>query len=310
VEYQEELRRQEQMVVAPAYVTGHSRGAAQQRARQLRRFLDEGAPKAITEPGRANQVKALTDQLVADVIQPALLSRAQMRRNPAGAVGHHLRTEASKPFKQAALQWKRAMRALDPENADPDFTNYERFRAEGEGPNGAATFMVGAQIPGHLAMTPQAKANWPLGDPTVDTALKQAIRNFEKDLAKEAERLATQVSETETMAVRVLEAERRAAQERARATYIDPRGDRVPEPSGVLVTEPERQSKEQRRLKRLAGENGHTKKPRSAAQIAATARFVEAGKLAREKRARDALTITPANAGAGLQGNGLPGEEG
>ena len=180
MEYEDELRRQQQMVQAPAYVTGHSRGGAQQRVRQIQRALDEGAPKPIPDPGRANRVKRLADAIVSEVIAPALLTRAQMRRNPATAVDHYRRTEATKPWKHAVFQWRRAMRALDPTNDGIDFTNYEQFRQEGEGPGGAATFMVGAQIPGHLAMTPQAKANWPLGEPTADTALKQVERRAGK----------------------------------------------------------------------------------------------------------------------------------
>ena len=242
MEYEDELRRQQQMVQAPAYVTGHSRGGAQQRVRQIQRALDEGAPKPIPDPGRANRVKRLADAIVSEVIAPALLTRAQMRRNPATAVDHYRRTEATKPWKHAVFQWRRAMRALDPTNDGIDFTNYEQFRQEGEGPGGAATFMVGAQIPGHLAMTPQAKANWPLGEPTADTALKQV---------KRAERAAAMGA---------------------------PPSSRAEQP----------------------------KKPRTAAQQAATARFRQArlDSLAKKR------AVHPAPADADLQGNGIRRDEG
>ena len=50
-----------------------------------------------------------------------------------------------------------------------------RFRPELiHATGGVGTFMPGAQIPGNFAMTPLAKENWPLGEPKVDTPLKQA----------------------------------------------------------------------------------------------------------------------------------------
>jgi hypothetical protein len=169
-EHEEELQRLDAMATAPPYVSGHNRSQAMQRARQVRTFLATHAPKPI-DGERQNTVKRLADQVMAEVIQPALLTRSEMQRNPAGSVGKHLRQEASKPAKRAVLTWKRAMRALDPQNDDPDFTNVERFRREG-GIVGTSTFMADAQLPGVFAMTPAAKANWPLPEPTT-TAVAQ-----------------------------------------------------------------------------------------------------------------------------------------
>ena len=45
---------------------------------------------------------------------------------------------------------------------------------------GTSTFMVGAQIPGHFAMTPQAKENWPLAEPT-NTAYQQSVKANAQD---------------------------------------------------------------------------------------------------------------------------------
>ena len=50
--------------------------------------------------------------------------------------------------------------------------NLEPFRPT-ISPTGISTFMGDAQIPGHFAMSPQAKANWPLPEP-VTTPVAQA----------------------------------------------------------------------------------------------------------------------------------------
>jgi hypothetical protein len=99
-----------------------------------------------------------------------------MYRNPSRAVGHYMRHENSPRVKDAILTWKRAVRSLAPDDPDPDLTNVESFRPDGSRSDGTATFMGDAMIPGFLAMTPQAKQNWPLGEPTVDTAVAQARR--------------------------------------------------------------------------------------------------------------------------------------
>mgnify|MGYP001589631919 CR=1 FL=1 len=99
-----------------------------------------------------------------------------MRRNPAGAVDMHMKWE--KKTKNIIKKWKNGMRILEPENEDKDYTNIERFRPSGLSPETlAASFMANAQIPGNFAMSSLAKANWPLGDPKVDTPLKHAERN-------------------------------------------------------------------------------------------------------------------------------------
>lgn len=137
-------------------------GPARRRLREIDGILVAQAPKRITGP-RANTVHALATRLIEDVLKPAMLPRAVMRRNPAGAVGAFQRQEGSRLFKRAALAVKRAIMAVDPENPDPDRTNLERFRREGTGANGTSTFMSDATIPGYHAMTPQAKQNWPEG---------------------------------------------------------------------------------------------------------------------------------------------------
>lgn len=173
-EYQAEATRLTQIVQAPAYVTGVNRGDANKRARDVQRIIDTQVAKPLTGAHK-DKVAALAQEVMETVIRPALLPREEMRRNPAGAVGKFIRQENSRPVQQAIQHWKRAQLAVEQGNPDPDLANVERFRPELMQP-GASTFMVGAQIPGNFAMTPQAKENWPLGEPQVDTPLKQAQR--------------------------------------------------------------------------------------------------------------------------------------
>lgn len=191
-EYQDELRRlgavaesRDQEGHQRPWIPG-DRGLARQSIQRIRRTLNEQAPRRIEEPLRRDQVAKGVQELIRDVITPALLPHSVMRRNPAGAVGKFMRQEMSKPIKSAILTAKRALRALEPENPDPDYTNMEQFRPEGTDPNGTATFMPGAQIPGNFAMTPQAKANWPLGEPKVETPLKRALSAEQLQSRREA----------------------------------------------------------------------------------------------------------------------------
>lgn len=171
-DWEDERRRLEAVRSAPSYV-GADRGAAQARLRTLDTMLNAQTPKPL---GRdQDRVAKLADQVMDTVIKPSLLSRSTLRRNPAGAIDAYNRGENSRAVKTAILTWKRARLALDPQSEAQDVASVEPFRDEGA-PQGAATFMAGAQIPGHLAMTPAAKRNWPLGEATAETALKQAQR--------------------------------------------------------------------------------------------------------------------------------------
>ncbi len=173
-EYTREKERLEGIVGNPAWVTGANRSKAAQQARELATMVDSQIAKPV-QGAKKDEVARLAHEVMETVIRPALVPREDMRRNPAGAVGRFMREENAKPIKQAVQHWKRAQLALEPGNEDPDLANVERFRPERiHDTGGAATFMPGAQIPGNFAMTPQAKANWPLGEPTVETPLKTA----------------------------------------------------------------------------------------------------------------------------------------
>lgn len=206
-EYEEERQRLQTIVRAPSWQTGADRGAATKRYRQIEKLLREQAPKPL-EGARRDKVAKLANEVLEGVIRPAMLPRAQMRRNPAGAVDQYLRRENSKTVKGATLAWKRAMRAIESENMDQDFTNVERFRPEGGNPDGTSTFMADAQLPGRFAQTPLAKENWPLGDPTAETAVGQV---------KKRELSEAQKANLEKMRERAAEARaaKKAAQEQS-----------------------------------------------------------------------------------------------
>lgn len=167
--YHEELER-----LAAGKKWGQESGPAADARLRIEKTLKQ-APRPIEEPERRAEVERLANALLAEKIIPRLQPVEVMRRNPAGAVGAYQRGEASREGKRDILVWKKARRRLRPTETDPDYTNVEVYRPSLAAPGAAApTFMADAQIPGAFAMSPAAKANWPLGAPAVRTALDGA----------------------------------------------------------------------------------------------------------------------------------------
>ena len=188
--YEGELQRLGQIANAPPYVQG-DRGEAARRYREIKRMVDGQRAKPL-EAERASKVHALAREVRDTVIVPAMLPQAVMRRNPPGAVDAFMKRENARPVKRAVNAYKRAMFALDPETTDIDHANLEKYRPSGLNPDGTSTWNADAQIPGFMAMTPRAKENWPLGDPTSQTALGQvqARERKPKRVMTEAEKAA------------------------------------------------------------------------------------------------------------------------
>lgn len=168
--YEGELQRLGAIAQAPLYVQG-DRGEAMKRYREIKRTVDAQVPKPLGE--RANQVYKLTKAIIFDLIKPAMLPQNVMRRMPPGSVDAFLKRENAKPIKRAVATVKRALFGLDPETDDIDHANLEKYRPSGLKPDGTSTWDSAAQIDGFLAMSPLAKENWPLGEPTASTALAQ-----------------------------------------------------------------------------------------------------------------------------------------
>ena len=178
LEYEEEAVRLRSVAEAPDWQSGAAKVAAAQRYRKVLGVLRDQAPKPVEEPLRRDRIAKQADEVLKDVIVPAMLSKAEMRRNPAGAVGEFMRRENSMPIQRAIRTWQRAKYALEPDTTNDDHALVEKYRPEfpaGYRPDGVATFMSDAQIPGHFGFSPQAKQNWPLPEPD-NTALKQALK--------------------------------------------------------------------------------------------------------------------------------------
>ena len=148
------------------------RGGSTQAARRVQKILHDQSPRRVEEPLRRDRIARLTQQVIDEVVRPAMLPQSVMARNPAGAVGAFMKGENSRPVKHAILTVKRALFALEPDTTDEDHANMERYRPTGQRADGTSTFMVDAQLPGVFAMTPQAKERWPLAEPQ-GTALAQ-----------------------------------------------------------------------------------------------------------------------------------------
>jgi len=176
MEYEEEASRLRSVAEAPDWQAGAAKIAAQQRYRQVLNTLRTQAPRPIDEPLRRDRVAKAADAVLNEVIRPAMLTKAEMRRNPAGAVGEFMRRENSPPIQRAIRTWQRAQFALEPNTPHDDHALVEKYRPEGA-PVGAgyASYMGDAQIPGVFGFGPRARENWPLPDPQ-NTALEQARR--------------------------------------------------------------------------------------------------------------------------------------
>lgn len=150
--------------------------ASNQRIRDIEQQLESQSPLPYVPPETRDAINNRIRQLD-DEIRQGMPSREDMRRNPPGMVDQHIKWE--KANKDKILERKNLKRQLEPESEERDLANIEMIRPEKAMLNGASTFMVDAQIPGHFAQTPQAKANWPQGfGENVNSALEQ-VRNAE-----------------------------------------------------------------------------------------------------------------------------------
>lgn len=154
--YREEQRRLEQIVKAPPYVTGVNRGVAALKIKEVEKTISTQMPQPVSGAEK-DRIAQLASEVMEDEIRPAMLTREEMRRNPAGAVGQYLKRETHPVIKAAVRLWKRAQFALEPQSQDPDLANIERFRRE----VGSSTVLTNAQLPGHMAIPEAAKANLP-----------------------------------------------------------------------------------------------------------------------------------------------------
>jgi hypothetical protein len=143
------------------------------RRNYLRKELQESRPPDDL-PGETKDALAKRLEVLNDKIAAGMLTEEVMWRNPTGAVDRNLKWHHATKFDNQ--ERRNILVLLNPHDTSRSFRSVELLRKSQAYQGGAATFMANAQLPGNFAMTPQAKENWPLGEPKVDTPLKQAER--------------------------------------------------------------------------------------------------------------------------------------
>lgn len=142
---------------------------AQRQHRKLRKVLEESGPEPFKTPQDKDQAAIRARELRDDILI-GMPTQEEMRRNPPGAVSKHMRWE--KGNKAKILEWKQLVQRLDPDSDDRDLANLERYR-----PERPFAYTSEAQIAGHHAMSPTAKANWP---ETLGANVNSALAQVEK----------------------------------------------------------------------------------------------------------------------------------
>lgn len=141
------------------------------RVKRLDRQLQEQSPTELSGAQKDLLKKEL--QAIEEKILPGMPTKEEMRKNPAGMVGRHMRWERT--HKKDILRWKNGMQMLEPDNADPDLSNLERIRPDGV----MDRFRADAQINGVMSYGNIPQEKWDQtfqGKGPENTALKQVQR--------------------------------------------------------------------------------------------------------------------------------------
>ena len=170
-ELQDEIK-QERVNIEKARVfrAGLDTGLTNRRIMDIERLLEEQSPLPIT-PAVKDAVSKRERELRAEIVE-GMPDRETYRRNPPGAEFSHRTWHNAN--KSKILEWKNLRIQLEPESDDRDLANIELYRPALAPGLSTSTFMPQAQIPGHHAMTPLAKENWPEGMGEPNSALVQA----------------------------------------------------------------------------------------------------------------------------------------
>ena len=167
----EELQKIERQLKEPTWVqaglTSEAKAGLRKRLRVVEKDLTDNSPPTDLSTATRDALIRREHELAVN-IQQGMPTAEQMRRNPTGAVGANTRWH--KAHVKEVLEWKNLRVVNNPDSDDKDLANVDILRSSQMVPDGSSTFMPSAQIPGLFAMTPLAKANWPLGEPTVTTA--------------------------------------------------------------------------------------------------------------------------------------------
>ena len=137
-------------------MTDEGRANLNKRKAVLTRELRHGVPPEIdgaTKDALGKKLKHLEKQ-----IADGMPTHEAMRRNPAGAVDHHMKWEEYN--KSAILERKNILRVLNPGNKDKDLCNIDLLRKSQIPIGKDASVMIGAQVPGKFAYHNVPEKNW------------------------------------------------------------------------------------------------------------------------------------------------------
>lgn len=182
--------------VAARDLSAEGRQNYQRRKRALQDDLAYMAPPDQLDAETKDVLHAKEKEL-AEAIRQGMPTDAEMWRNGVGVTDKHMRWHASNKFLIAA--WKNIRRVLNPHDNSLDLANVERLRPQAAMPGMAATYDVNAAMPGHFAMSAQAKANWPESMPeygTVNSPMKQAEDREKEELKAKIEALEQELKVT------------------------------------------------------------------------------------------------------------------
>ncbi len=101
---------------------------ASSRMRRLKKQLNDYSPPEV--PGAVKDKLAKRAKEIEEQVTNGMPTHEEMRKNPAGMVGRHMRWE--KANKKRILEWKNIQQILEPDSNDPDLSNFERLRPSGE----------------------------------------------------------------------------------------------------------------------------------------------------------------------------------
>jgi hypothetical protein len=180
-EYKGEIESMTDML--PQLKTPQDRGDVQRRLGRLKQSLQSQTPEEVTGAMK-DRLRAHAKELE-EKITSGMLSQEEMRKNPAGSVGRHMRWERGN--KSDILMWKNTQQILEPDSDDPDLSNIERLR-----PMGAQDRVrLNAQISGKMSYGKIPQENWNQafgGQGPTNTALEQAKR-VQKPLSEEQRKI-------------------------------------------------------------------------------------------------------------------------
>lgn len=125
---------------------------ARARSRRLKKQVADYSPPELT--GGAKDKLSARIQYLEEKILQGMPTQEEMRKNPAGMVGKHMRWE--KANKKHIIEWKNAQIMREPDSNDPDLANFERLRPSGE----MDRLRTDAQIGGHMTFSNIPEEVW------------------------------------------------------------------------------------------------------------------------------------------------------